>query len=357
MHRLARIYDAQLTEDETAQIGRVTVFFNLAALCSLALFATIAYLNYDRRYASILVTFMALSLGNILLFFLTGRVKVLVLMTCFAYLPFCAFLQINGGQNNSAILWHYVYPVMVYYIAGLRLGVLCCGILIVMEASLMWMDDAAWFRAYYPFDFKLRFLATMTTLSIFGAILERSRTATRNKLLLLTKKLEKISETDELTGLANRRALKEILEREVLRSQESQSDFGMVLCDIDHFKTINDRHGHATGDQALRHVAGMLGTLIRKDDRAARWGGEEFLLILPGADLGESCRTAERIRAEIEQTPMGNTLGTSIGLTISCGVSNWSEHRSLSEMFRAADNRLYQAKAMGRNKVVGAACA
>jgi diguanylate cyclase (GGDEF)-like protein len=354
--RLTRTYDKRLTADEAEQISRVTVYFNLVALVFLGLFALVAYRTHDRQYALTLITVMAISSCNLIFFYLSGRMRLLVLMTCLGYLPFCAFLQINGGQNNSGILWHYVYPIMVYYIAGLRLGSLCSGGLILMETILMLMDDFSFFHAYYSFDFKLRFIASMTVMSVFGAMLEYSRNTAQKNLIVLAKKLEKASETDELTGLPNRRALKEILENEVVRVTINGGDFSILLCDIDYFKAINDQYGHAVGDKVLQHLAALFNALIRKHDVAARWGGEEFLLVLPDTASEESLLTAERIRSGIEQTPLHGIDGGTIQLTISCGVCNWRESPQLDELFRHADNRLYQAKAMGRNKVVGLAC-
>lgn len=353
MKRLVRSYNKRLTADEAEQISRVTVTFNLVALFFLAFFAVVAYVTNDRHYAMILAGVMTISICNIALFYLGGRMNVLVLMTCLGYMPFCAFLQINGGQNNTGILWHYVYPIMVYYIAGLRLGALCSGSLILMEIILMLMDDFSFFRAYYSFDFKLRFIASMTVLSVFGAMLEHSRNTAQNKLIVLAKKLEKTSQTDELTGLPNRRALKEAMENEVVRVTRSGRDFSVILCDIDHFKVINDRYGHAVGDQALRHLATLFTERIRKYDMAARWGGEEFLLVLPDTDLKEALLIAERIRSAIEKTPMHDSSGNTVTLTISSGVCSWREHSQLDELFRIADKRLYHAKTTGRNQVVG----
>ncbi len=251
MRRLARTYNKRLTDDEAEQISRITVVFNLVALFFLGLFASIAYMTYNRHYALTLIAVMAISICNITLFLLGGRMKLLVLMTCLGYLPFCAFLQINGGQNNTGILWHYVYPVMVYYIAGLRSGLLYSGGLIAMEIILMLMDDFAFFQAYYSFEFKLRFIASMTVMSAFGAMLEYSRSRAQQNQIILAEKLKKSSLTDELTGLPNRRALKEMLESEVVRVTRNGGDFTILLCDIDHFKSINDRYGHAIGDEAV----------------------------------------------------------------------------------------------------------
>lgn len=353
MRRLVRTYNKRLTIDEAERISRVAVAFNLVALSFLGLFSLIAYLSYDTQYAMTLAGVMALSICNISLFLVSGRMRLLVFITCFGYLLFCLFLQINGGQNNTGILWHFVYPIMVYYIAGLRLGSICAGTLILLETALMLMDDSSFFRAYYSFEFKLRFLASMTVMSIMGAMLEHSRSTAQNNLALLAKQLHKASQTDDLTGLPNRRALKETLDNEAVRAQRSGGDFVVILCDIDHFKAINDDCGHAIGDEALRHMAQCFIQKIRKYDTIARWGGEEFMLVMPDADKTSGLAAAERIRAAVEQAPLHASNGKIVAMTISCGVASWREHSELNQLFRAADDRLYQAKTSGRNQVVG----
>jgi diguanylate cyclase (GGDEF)-like protein len=353
MRRLVRTYDKRLTLDEAEQISRITVMFNLVALVFLGLFALIAHLSYDRRYAMLLLGVMSLSVGNIALFILNGRMQMLVLMTCGGYLLFCLFLQISGGQNNSGILWHFVYPIMVYYIAGLRLGALFAGTLIVLETILMLMDDAAFFRAYYSFEFKLRFLSSMAVTSIMGAMLEHSRSTAQKNLTTLAQRLERASHTDELTSLPNRRALQETLKHEADRTRRGSSNFTVVLCDIDHFKKVNDCCGHGVGDEALRHLASIFAETIRQNDTIARWGGEEFMLIMPETDLAAGMTAAERIRAAVEATPLHASNGETLALTVSCGVASWSEHPELKQLFRVADNRLYRAKTEGRNRVVG----
>ena len=353
MHRFVRSYDPRLSVSEAEQISRITVVFNLVALAFLAIFAAMAFKTGDTRYGITLIEVMALSICNVALFLVTGRMQMLVAMTCIGYLPFCAFLQITGGQNNSGILWHYVYPITVYYIAGLRSGSIYASLLIVMEAILMFVDNQPFFLAKYPFEFKTRFLATMVVMSIIGAMLEHSRRSAQNKLLELADKLEKASETDDLTGLPNRRALRKRLEDEVLRIGRTGGDFAMILCDIDHFKFINDSYGHATGDEALRHLARLFLETVRKYDLVARWGGEEFLVVLPEASLAHGLLVAERIRAAVETHPLHSQFGETVQLTISGGVCSWREFSNLDELFWVADYRLYKAKSDGRNRVVG----
>lgn len=352
MKHLVRSHDPRCTTEEAEQICRVTILFNLVAIAFLGLFGLIAAYTGERGYALVLLGVMTLALANIACFYAWRHMQQLVLTTCLGYLAFCLYLQISGGQNNSGILWHYVYPIMVYYIAGLRLGCLSSSLLIASELLLMQMDHLTFFHAQYSPEFKMRFLSTMTVMSIMGAMLEHSRSKAQNSLMILAKQLRHASQTDELTGLPNRRALQEILHDQTVRADRTESDFVILLCDIDHFKSVNDQFGHAVGDKALRHMAHNMSAAIRKSDTLARWGGEEFMLVLPDTDLACGILMAERIRTAAEQHPLVTETGAKVAITISCGLANWLECRDLDLLFRLADERLYQAKSTGRNQVV-----
>lgn len=352
MQQLVRIHDPRLTLDEAEQICRVTLLFNLVAITFIGLFGAIAAYTDARSYALILMGVMFLALTNIACFLIWRRMQQLVLTTCLGYLAFCLYLQISGGQNNSGILWHFVYPIMVYYIAGLRLGCLSSGLLIASETLLMQLDHLSFHQAQYSPEFKMRFLCSMTVMSIMGAMLEHSRNKAQKSLMILARRLHHASQTDELTGLPNRRALHETLQDLSVRAERTQGDFVVLLCDIDYFKGVNDQHGHAVGDQALRHLAKNLSTVIRKSDSLARWGGEEFMLVLPDTDLASGIIMAERVRTSAEENPLVTEAGVTVRLTLSCGLANWLECKNLDQLFSLADDRLYQAKATGRNQVV-----
>lgn len=352
MQHLVRSHDPRLTRDEAEQICRVTILFNLVAITFLVLFGIIAATTGERGYALILFGVTAITLGNIACFLAWRHMQQLVLTTCLGYLAFCLYLQISGGQNNSGILWHYVYPIMVYYIAGLRLGCLCSGLLIASELLLMQFDHLPFFRAQYSPEFKMRLLSSMTVMSFMGAMLEHSRSKAQKSLIRLANRLRHASRTDELTELPNRRALHETLQDLSVCAERTQSDFVVLLCDIDHFKEVNDQFGHVVGDAALQHLAQTLSSVIRKSDTLARWGGEEFMLVLPDTDLVCGINMAERIRTSSEEHPLVTETGVTVPITLSCGLANWQECRDLDQLFSLADDRLYHAKSTGRNQVV-----
>jgi diguanylate cyclase (GGDEF)-like protein len=154
--------------------------------------------------------------------------------------------------------------------------------------------------------------------------------------------------TDSLTGLMNRRALYQILGREMERSLRYKKKFSIVLFDVDHFKTINDTYGHIEGDCVLKGLSDLIGKAIRQMDSIGRWGGEEFLLVLPETDSKAAKLLAERICLMIRETKFRN--GEQV--TASFGVTTFQSDWGLEEMLHHADNAMYQAKQNGRNQVV-----
>ena len=154
---------------------------------------------------------------------------------------------------------------------------------------------------------------------------------------------------DALTGLANRRALEEILAAEISRAQRFAHQLAVVLLDLDRFKEINDSFGHAAGDVMLRAVSRLLTSLARQGDTVARWGGEEFVVVLPETDLAGAQRFAERLRRTIEAHAVGE-----MKTSASCGVATMLPEDSVEELLGAADQALYQAKSNGRNRTESA---
>lgn len=154
---------------------------------------------------------------------------------------------------------------------------------------------------------------------------------------------------DALTGLANRRAVEEILAAEISRAQRFAHELAVVLLDLDRFKEINDSFGHAAGDVMLRAVSRLLTSLARQGDTVARWGGEEFVVVLPETDLAGAQRFAERLRRTIEAHSVGD-----MHTSASCGVATMLQEDTVEELIGAADQALYQAKSNGRNRTESA---
>ncbi len=163
--------------------------------------------------------------------------------------------------------------------------------------------------------------------------------------------LERMARIDPLTELANRRDMLERLEQETQRSERASSSFALVLCDIDDFKRVNDTHGHDCGDVVLVSVAKLLRDNLRGQDHVARWGGEEFLLLLADTDESGAARLAERIRAAVAGAAYPYS-DQSLAISMTFGVSMYQAGEGMHACLIHADQALYQGKEQGKNRVV-----
>jgi len=159
--------------------------------------------------------------------------------------------------------------------------------------------------------------------------------------------LEELASRDGLTNLYNRRKMESLLKKEFYRFQRYGCPFSVIICDIDHFKLVNDTKGHDAGDRALISVADILKQNIRSEDAAGRWGGEEFLILLPESTEKQGADTAEKLRKKISGCP-----GSETRISLSFGVAQAVEPQSLNLILKHADQALYNAKKKGRNQVV-----
>ena len=181
----------------------------------------------------------------------------------------------------------------------------------------------------------------------------RAELSQRNKQLTLSlARIQELASHDELTGVFNRRHFMELLLDERERSHRTQQPYSVALFDLDHFKTINDRFGHAAGDAVLRDFCTLVQAHMRVTDRFARWGGEEFVLLMPVTTPVESASLAvERIRAAVASHDWSSTSGVpgDLRVTVSAGVATCMPTESVEALIARADVALYQAKDAGRN--------
>ena len=173
--------------------------------------------------------------------------------------------------------------------------------------------------------------------------------ATR-KLHALNSELTRLATTDALTGLVNRRQMREFIEREITRFMRSGRMFAVILADIDHFKSINDKFGHQTGDVVLIAVANAMREVMRAQDQLARWGGEEFLVLLPETSGSEALAAAQRLQERLVnlQSTQPEVITP---ITLTYGIAHYKAELSADGLLLAADRALYRGKELGRNRV------
>jgi two-component system cell cycle response regulator len=171
------------------------------------------------------------------------------------------------------------------------------------------------------------------------------------KIATLMEESQRLAATDALTGLMNRRALATVMEAELARCARHGYPLSLLLLDIDHFKLINDRRGHAAGDRVLAATGDLMRAQLRRSDLAARWGGEEFVVACTSTDAAGSGVAAERLRAAIEEMVVSDEAGQRIAITASIGAATWRTGESLEGFVDRADRAMYVSKVSGRNRV------
>jgi two-component system, cell cycle response regulator len=192
-------------------------------------------------------------------------------------------------------------------------------------------------KPFDPAELDARVLAALRVKRLHDALLDANRRLARQAL------------TDDLTGLANRRHGGHQLEREVALCVRHGRLLALVRVDVDHFKAINDSYGHQAGDEVLVEVARRLAEAVRGGDELARWGGDEFVAILPDTDKAGALRAAERLREAVSETPIA-AAGRELPVTVSVGWAHWAGDTP-DDLLARADRALYRAKDAGRNTV------
>lgn len=188
-------------------------------------------------------------------------------------------------------------------------------------------------------------------------VIEYTRDITKRKRAeaerdILVDKLQYLSRIDDLTGLLNRRALIERLEDEVRRTQRYKTNLSIIICDLDYFKGINDTYGHNAGDWVLQIVSNLLKKSLRNTDIVGRYGGDEFLLILPETSTQGAEEIAERIRLTVEDFDLQIVDKEPIKTTLSLGIAEFNvDKEDINDLIKRADNALYRAKGKGRNMI------
>jgi diguanylate cyclase (GGDEF)-like protein len=279
-----------------------------------------------------------------------------------AYLPDIKWFMVSLTHPESAENRGYFAAVIVIRILGLALTLLIVGIMFdrMVLRRLASLDAAARelaagnYAAKVPQRGRDEIGRLGRTLEAMARRVQTHTADLEQQVTERTEVLERIAYADFLTGLLNRRGIIDRIEMERNRLARSNGKLGVIVLDVDHFKKVNDDHGHDFGDRALVHVANTIRGVMRSYDVCARWGGEEFLVIAPGiADAATLVATAEKLRQGIAKSPV-SLGGAEVRLTVSIGCHLADPAESIDGMIKAADDALYTAKQAGRNRVVAA---
>ena len=322
----------------------------LIALFFLILFSIKSFLQNQILHGQLLLVFALLFVCCFIYIQLTGNKRTTKTFIVFLFAVLALILFITGGVNNTGPLWYFVFPLTALFILRLWAGLLSIFLLFFFTILVYSIPIPGLDLPLYSQDFIQRFFAVYITVSALSFFYAFSRTSTELQMDNMYRNYREMANTDELTSLANRRRMTDILNGKASRSNRNNRSFSVIIFDLDYFKKINDSYGHDAGDDVLRTIPVILTKILRVQDDCGRWGGEEFLILLPDTDLEGARQVAERLRLEFEGHPIKHN-SHSLSVTISLGVSEYRLNEKLEDCLKRADENLYRAKKSGRNLV------
>jgi diguanylate cyclase (GGDEF)-like protein len=278
------------------------------------------------------------------------------LVTFAIYLSSLGVMVISGGINSSSAIWQVFVPISAFIMAGLWAG-FRWGVVSFLTILTCYILDATGTTLFVGFQTT----STDRLIDLAGAILAVSiaiwySDSIKSRAFIGLEEakvqLNYLATVDPLTNTFNRRYFLELSERKIKRTQTSNGHASFLLFDLDHFKKINDEHGHIIGDQVLHGVAQTCLKNLRPDDVLGRFGGEEFVILLPETKLEDARNIAERLRLLVAETPIETEIGP-VNTTISIGVAfkEKATTMSIDQLLSRADRAMYRAKQAGRNRV------
>ncbi len=276
---------------------------------------------------------------------IVGSVNLFFLLIAFAY--------INQG-NEFGFIWTIFFPIFVIPLMGHKKGLLLSTIFYFILFSIAYHGIGVWDNGDWSQKAFIRLFLASTVLTYLVYTYEATLHHTdlelqrvHDKEAKYLEELHRLSVSDPLTGLYNRRRINELLEEYTNKAKRYQDIFSLILFDIDDFKYINDRYGHNIGDQVLIRIAETAKNILRKTDYIGRWGGEEFLILLPKTGEEDTAEIAEKLRIGIQAIVFPETFS----VTCSFGVSEYSERLEIDSLVNNADKAMYHAKNSGKNRV------
>ena len=311
-------------------------------ICALVLFSTV-FLDLADDLVVAAGFHLTLAIVCLIMVFVTRRLKRPVLaINSFLLLSFFALAGqfFISPEDASLPIWMGVFPILFLFVAGVRIGLCWSLVLMTVFTARMYIypkfvGDVGVSDVIYA-NTVIVFLFTIGMAYLYEKVSSQYQNMLNDQ-----------AKTDYLTGINNRRAISAALENEILRAKRYKKSASLLLIDIDHFKKINDQYGHDVGDKVLRIIADIICKSVRSTDMAARWGGEEFLVILPETDAHGAKILAERIRTRVASYQFSQIDNA----TLSIGVSTMILDDDPDTLVKRTDLALYRAKEAGRNRV------
>ena len=234
-----------------------------------------------------------------------------------------------------------------------------CGVYIVLIMGAVMFYKSQTVPSIYPpkvewmhFVFLIAAVPAITTLALQLAHMRNRLGQQKTELSEALARIQELATRDELTGLINRRQMNQVLRQKAVLGNRSKEAFSVAILDLDFFKRVNDTHGHGVGDEVLRNFAAEAVRVLRESDVIARWGGEEFLLMMPEVPPGAPAIGIERLRGALATLQISDTV-PELRVEFSAGITTYRPGEAVENAIERADQGLYQAKAAGRNRCVG----
>lgn len=335
---------------EEHQQAQVISLFALVGLSITAIMGLVGLFNKDFVLASALLLASILYLIGYFSYKKNNNVALSAIIVLSNLYILMFYLVFTGGVDNTGPLWIYIVAPVSLFIHGLKRGLIDIAIFVATISVIMFVPTDFTVHASYKTEFKLRLLYSFFTVTFLSALYEYSRELSYNQALELSEKYQQLAFFDSLTQLSNRRGALSFLKQELARVKRSKEPLSIILCDVDYFKKINDQYGHNAGDAVLIDLAKVFNNNIREQDCIARWGGEEFLFILPQTRANNANVFAEKIQ-KILQSHKVNFENENIKVGVSMGIAQFNGEQSIDEVINSADQYLYQAKGAGRNQI------
>jgi len=328
----------------------VVSLFALVGLSITAVMGLIALFN--KNYILVASLFVASSIffAGYYAYKKNNNVKLSSAIVLYSLYILMFYLIFTGGVENTGPLWVFLVAPVSVFVRGLKRGLVDIAIFVTISITIMMTPTDIVTHAAYSTEFKLRLLYSFLTVTFLSALYEYSREKSYKQALALSEKYQRLAHLDPLTQLSNRRDALAIFKREKARTARSKEPLSIILCDVDYFKKINDKFGHNAGDVVLIALAEIFTKSMRDQDCVARWGGEEFLFILPQTEAKSANIFAEKIQEKL-QHHLVNYENENISVRVSMGIEELKENQTIDEMINNADKHLYQAKNSGRNQI------
>jgi len=337
-------------ESEDFRQPHVISLFALVGMSIAAAMAFIALLNNNITLAVILFSASFVYLCAYYIFKKLHNSSLTSAIVLYSLYLLMFYLVYSGGVGNTGPLWIFIVSPVSLFIHGFKRGLFDIAIFIAIISAIMFIPTDIIAHAEYATEFKLRLIYSFLTVTFLSGLYEYSREQSYRHILELSKKYQQLAHFDPLTELSNRRDALRILKQEQARIGRNKDPLSVILCDVDYFKKVNDKYGHNAGDAVLKGLAQLFSKNIREQDYIARWGGEEFLFILPQAVAKSANVIAEKIQQNLQNYSI-DCEGKELKVTVSMGIEEFSDGQSIDEVINGADKNLYLAKDSGRNQI------